>query len=118
MSRRVLQIAEVIKRVLGYYMQAYPVKDATGARLSITVTQVVLSKDYGWADVFVSPLYGQKVSVEECMALMQERLKPMRHYLARSANLKRTPQLRVIYDESFDKAMRTEQLLCSELSTD
>ena len=115
MNRRVLQMAEVIKRVLGQYLQVHPVENEAGERISVTVTQVVLSKDYGWAHVFVAPLYGQKVASEDFIKIMQERVKPMRHHLAQSANLKRTPQLRIVYDESFERAMRTEHILRSEM---
>lgn len=118
MNRRVLQIAEVIKRVLGQYLQVHPVENGSGSCISVTVTQVVLSKDYGWADVFVAPLYGQDIDPDVFLEVMRGRLKLMRHHLAREANLKRTPQLRIIYDESFEKAMRTEQILRSEISAD
>ena len=110
-KRRALQLAEVTKRVLGTCLQEYPILDSAGASIPITITQVVLSNDYGWADVFVAPLYGVQKSADVVLEALKGHGKFLRKYLAHNACMKRTPQLRFIYDESFDRAMRCEQLL-------
>lgn len=117
MNRRILQLAEVIKRVLVHYTQTHPLCSASGQTFFVTVTQVRLSGDYAWADVFVSLLYGKDSSYEAFWETLQDRASAMRHYVAQNAGLKRTPQLRFIYDDSFDRAMRTESLLNSSAYT-
>ena len=111
-DRRVLKLAEITKRILGQCLSEYPLVDPQDKPLLLTITQVVLSKDYGWADVYVAPLYGtHQVGAQVCLDVIKERSKFLRHYLAQNAQMKRTPQLRFVYDESFDRAMRCEQLL-------
>jgi len=118
MNVRVLKLAELIKRVLGDFLrQSYLQHDRTSS-FAITVTQVRLNASYSHADVFISPLYGFDIDADDLIALMKKNTPRIRYYLGKHAHMKRIPELRFIYDDSFEKAMRTEHLLRSTRKTE
>lgn len=109
MDKRHYKIAEVIKRTLVLYFQKnlYIGREA----FTVTISEVRLSKDYSWADVYVTPLYGMQVEEKAFMGVLIKEKAQVRHFLSRNAVLRKTPDLRFIYDASYDHANRMDALL-------
>jgi len=76
----------------------------------ITVTGVELSKDLGHAEVFVSIL-GDDEARTRSMEGLASAAGYLRRELARTLNLRRTPDLRFHLDLSGDQGQRINQLL-------
>ncbi len=76
----------------------------------ITITGVELSKDMRQADVFVSIL-GDDEDRARSMEGLASAAGYLRRELARSLNLRRTPELRFRLDVSGDQGQRINQLL-------
>jgi ribosome-binding factor A len=79
----------------------------------VTVTAVETSPDLRHARVFVSVL-GNKEEREESLAGLQRAHGVLQAEIARLTHMKRTPELKFVYDETVEKGMRINELLESE----
>ncbi len=111
MGHRLLKVNESIKQVLSETIATEGLKDPRVG--FITVTGVEASPDLRYAKVFVSVL-GDRRQRE----LTLEALEKSRGYLQAKVNtalrIKRTPQLRFLYDETLDNALALERALKRE----
>ncbi len=78
---------------------------------SITVTEVRVSPDLKHATAFCAPLGG--AAMDETIAGLNRAAGFLRTKLARDIELRVTPSLRFISDDSFDEARRIDRLLDS-----
>lgn len=78
---------------------------------SITVTEVRVSPDLKHATAFCAPLGGE--GMDAMIAGLNRAAGFLRHKLAGEVELRYTPSLRFISDESFDEARRIDRLLDS-----
>jgi ribosome-binding factor A len=76
--------------------------------VSVTVTEVRMSPDLRHATVFVEPLGG--VHAPEVVEGLNRHAKFLRGRLGRSIELKFTPGLKFLHDESFNEAQRMSRL--------
>lgn len=76
----------------------------------ITVTHVEVSRDFGYARIYVTALGNPKQRQDSFKAL-QNAGGHIRRTLAREIRMRAVPQLRFFYDESLDQAERIAQLL-------
>jgi ribosome-binding factor A len=79
----------------------------------VTVTAVETSPDLRHARVFVSVL-GNKQQREDSIAGLQHAHGLLQAEIARVMHMKRTPELKFLYDETVEKGMRINELLSDE----
>jgi ribosome-binding factor A len=79
----------------------------------VTVTAVETSPDLRHARVFVSVL-GNKQEREDTLAGLQRAHGLLQAEVARVTHMKRTPELKFVYDETVEKGMRINEILGKE----
>lgn len=84
------------------------INDPALAGVSVTVTEIRMSPDLRNATVFVEPLGGEHAS--EVVKGLNRHAKFLRGHLGRSIDMKFTPQLKFLHDETFDEAARMTRL--------
>lgn len=113
-SQRQLRAGELIRHALVEVMREEEIHDEALHGVSVTVTQVRMSPDLRHAICFVEPL-GAGVGaaggdVREIVKALNRHAKFLRGQLGRHIEMKFTPDLRFIHDESFDTASHMERL--------
>lgn len=81
-------------------------------RMSITIGEVRCSPDLKLATCWVMPLGGDHR--DEAIAALSRNRAEMRRQLGRRSELKYTPDLRFLIDETFDRMDETRALLADE----
>ena len=76
--------------------------------VSVTVTEARMSPDLKHATVFVEPLGGGHA--DEVVKSLNRHAKFLRGRVGRLVDLKFTPDLRFLHDESFNEAARMDRL--------
>ena len=76
----------------------------------VTVTSVETSPDLRHARVFVSVL-GNEQEREDSLTGLQHAHGLLQAEIARATHMKRTPELKFVYDETVEKGMRINELL-------
>jgi ribosome-binding factor A len=76
--------------------------------VSVTVTEVRLSPDLRHASVFVEPLGGGHAP--EVVKALNRHAKFLRGRLGHGIDMKFTPELKFLHDETFDEAARMAKL--------
>ena len=120
-SQRQLRAGELIRHALIEILREGDLHDAPLENASITVTEVRMSPDLKHATCFVEPLGAGVASAETRAALggaragevveaLNRHAKFLRGKLGRRIDMKFTPALRFIHDQSFDEAARMEAL--------
>ena len=79
----------------------------------VTVTAVETSPDLRYARVFVSVL-GNEQERQESLAGLQRAHGVLQAEIARVTHMKRTPELKFVYDETVEKGMRINEILEGE----
>jgi len=110
-SQRQLRAGELVRHALAQILREEEVADPSLVGASITVTEVRMSPDLKHAVSFVEPLGGEKAA--EVVAGLNRAAKFLRGRLARHVELKFTPDLKFIHDQSFDEAARMGRLFAN-----
>ena len=79
----------------------------------VTVTAVETSPDLRYARVFVSVL-GNDQERQESLAGLQRAHGVLQAEIAKVTHMKRTPELKFVYDETVERGMRINELLNRE----
>ena len=113
-SQRQLRAGELIRHALIEVLREGDLHDEALANASVTLTEVRLSPDLKHATCFVEPL-GAGVApggahAGEVVGALNGHAKFLRGKLGRRIDMKFTPDLRFVHDESFDEAARMEAL--------
>ena len=108
-SQRQLRAGELVRHALAEILRSESVEDPALADVSVTITEVRLSPDLRHATCFVEPLGG--VRAAEVVAGLNRIAKFLRGRLGRAVDLKFTPDLKFLHDESFEEAERMARLL-------
>ena len=115
-SQRQLRAGELIRHALVDILREEEIHDEALAGVSITVTEVRLSPDLKHATCFVEPL-GAGVEAapttgheSEIIKALNDHAKFLRGQLGRRIDMKFTPDLKFLHDESFDEAARIGRL--------
>ena len=82
----------------------------------VTITEVDVAPDLSSAKVFFSTFEG--VDLEEVMKVLQGEAKALRKMLAHTLNLRLTPKLNFIYDESIERGRRISVLIDTAVAND
>jgi ribosome-binding factor A len=110
-SQRQLRAGELIRHALVDVMREEEIADEALRGVSVTVTEVRMSPDLKHAVCFVEPLGGG--AADAVVAGLNRHAKFLRGRLGRHIELKFTPDLRFVHDESFSAAQRMDRLFAS-----
>jgi len=107
-SQRQLRAGELIRHALVEILREEEIADAALAGVSVTVTEVRMSPDLRHATIFAEPLGGGHAP--EVIEALNRHAKFLRGRLGHAIDMKFTPDLKFIHDESFDEAARMSRL--------
>jgi ribosome-binding factor A len=114
-SQRQLRAGELVRHALVDVMAREEFRDPDLSGVSITVGEVRCSSDLKHATVFCAPL-GVEDAVQRAAVTdaLNRASKFLRGRLGREIDMKFTPQLHFITDDSYDDAAAMDKLLSSE----
>jgi ribosome-binding factor A len=104
-SQRQLRAGELMRHALVEILMAQEITDPDIAGVSITLTEVRMSPDLRHATVFVEPLGGGEQARTVVKALNRHH-KFLRGRLGHAIDMKFTPALKFLHDDTFDEAAR------------
>ena len=107
-SQRQLRAGELVRHALVAILREEEINDPALVGVSVTVTEVRMSPDLRHATVFIEPLGGGHAN--EVVDGLNRHAKFLRGRLGRSIELKFTPDLKFLHDESFNEAARMNRL--------
>ena len=107
-SQRQLRAGELMRHALVDILREEEINDEALKGVSVTVTEIRMSPDLRHATVFVEPLGGGHAS--EVVAGLNRHAKFLRGRLGHAIDMKFTPDLKFIHDESFDTASHMNRL--------
>ena len=116
-TQRQLRAGELVRHALVEILREEEIHDDALHNVSITVTEVRVSPDLRHATVFVEPLGAglggvtiTKEQIGPAIAALNKHSKFLRGILGKMIDMKFTPDLRFIHDESFNEAARIDAL--------
>ena len=107
-SQRQLRAGELTRHALVEILREEEINDPDLAGVSVTITEVRMSPDLRNATVFVEPLGGDHASV--VVKALNRHHKFLRGRLGHAIDMKFTPALKFLHDETFDEAARMSRL--------
>jgi ribosome-binding factor A len=107
-SQRQLRAGELIRHAVIDILREGDLHDEALEKASVTVTEVRLSPDLKHATCFVEPLGGTHAG--EVVEALNRHARFLRGKLGRHIDMKFTPDLRFVHDQSFDEAARMDAL--------
>ena len=111
-SQRQLRVGEMLRRSISDILMRGDVHDPDLAGVSVTVSEVRTSPDLKIATVFVLPLGGG--NAELVLAALRRARGELRRQLNRQIDLKFSPELRFVLDETFDRMDDTRTMLSED----
>jgi ribosome-binding factor A len=111
-SQRQLRAGELIRHALMDILAREEFDDPDLHGKSITVTEVRCSPDLKNATAFCAPLGGEDMA--KTVQALNRAAGFLRGRLSREVDMRYTPILRFIADDSYDEARRIDQLLASD----
>lgn len=112
-NKRKRRIEELIQGELGMILLSYPKESIFN---KITITGVDVAPNLSVAKVFFSLF--DEVNVEDAKKILQGENKFLRKSLARILNLRLTPKLNFIYDDSIKRGRALSELIDSAIAND
>lgn len=104
--KRSQRVADLLQTTLAEILQ----RNAKDLRFGIiTVTSVDVAHDLSFAKVFVSVLEDEKAA--ETISVLNGAAKYLRYQLANAVELRITPELRFVYDDSAVRGSRIDSLI-------
>ncbi|WP_411287711.1 30S ribosome-binding factor RbfA [Phenylobacterium sp.] len=107
-TQRQLRAGELMRHALVEIMLHEEIRDPVMAGVSVTVTEIRMSPDLRHAMVFVEPLGGEHSP--EVVDALNRHTKFLRGRLGQSIDMKFTPELKFIHDQTFGAAERMSRL--------
>jgi len=108
-SQRQLRAGELVRHALVDILHEEDLRDAALAGVSVTLTEVRVSADLKHALCFVEPLGG--VHAPEVIEALNRVSKFLRGRLGHTIEMRFTPALKFLHDDSFDVAEKMNRLL-------
>ena len=108
-SQRQLRAGELIRHALVEILRDEELEDPALKGVSVTVTEVRMSPDLRHAVCFVEPLGG--AHAPEVIAALNRVARFLRGRLGHAIDMRFTPDLKFVHDESFDVADKMNRLL-------
>lgn len=112
-SQRQLRAGELVRHALVDILQREEFDDPELHGASVTVSEVRMSPDLRHAACFVAPLGGDHDRQEQVASGLNRAAGFLRGRLGREIDMKFTPQLRFLVDESYEEAGRIGALLAT-----
>ena len=108
-TQRQLRAGELVRHALAEILREEPFHDPDlAAAATITVTEAKVSPDLRHATIFVEPLGG--LNAEAVIAALNRSSRFIRGVLGRMIDLRFTPAVLFVRDDSFDAAMAMDRL--------
>jgi ribosome-binding factor A len=107
-SQRQLRAGELVRHALVEIMREEDLDDPALSGAPVTITEVRVSPDLRHAVCFIQPLGGE--NAPEVVAAMNRASKFFRGRLGRMIDLRATPELKFLHDETFDAADKMGRL--------
>lgn len=107
-TQRQLRAGELIRHSLVEILREEEINDEALAGVSVTVTEVRMSPDLRHAICFIEPLGGEHA--DDVVKGLNRHAKFIRGRLGRAIDMKFTPDLKFLHDESFNEATRMNAL--------
>ncbi len=107
-SQRQLRAGELMRHALVEILREEGLADPVLAGVSVTITEVKMSPDLRNALCFVEPLGGSHAA--EVVKALNRSSRFLRGKLGRGIDMKFTPELKFVHDDSFDEAARMDRL--------
>ena len=107
-SQRQLRAGELVRHALAEILREEEITDPAMEGVSVTVTEVRMSPDLRHATVFAEPLGGGAAG--EVMKALNRHAKFLRGRLGHAIELKFTPDLKFLHDQTFNEAARMSRL--------
>ena len=108
-SQRQLRAGELMRHALVEILREEAINDPVLQGVSVTLTEVRMSPDLRHATVFVEPLGGGEQARTVVKALNRHH-KFLRGRLGHAIDMKFTPALKFLHDDTFDEAARMSAL--------
>ncbi|HUZ11247.1 MAG TPA: 30S ribosome-binding factor RbfA [Caulobacteraceae bacterium] len=108
-TQRQLRAGELVRHALVEILRVEPPQDEALAGVSVTLSEVRMSPDLRHAVCFVEPLGGGQAG--EVVAALNRAARFLRGRLGHAIELRFTPDLKFLHDDSFDEAERMNRLL-------
>jgi ribosome-binding factor A len=108
-SQRQLRAGELVRHALVEILRAQEITDPELADVPVTLTEVRMSPDLRNATVFIEPLGGGEQAAVVVKALNRHH-RFLRGRLGHAIDMKFTPALKFLHDETFDAAARMNRL--------
>ena len=107
-SQRQLRVGETLRHALSEILMREDFFDPDLANVSITISEITVSPDLANARVYTMPLGG--VNIEVVVRAVDRRGLVSQSGVAKKVDLRSTPRMRVLRDESFEDAARMNTL--------
>ena len=108
-SQRQLRAGELVRHALVEILREESLQDPALAGKSVTITEVRVSPDLKHALCFVEPLGGE--DAPEVIAALNRVSRFLRGRLGHAIEMRFTPALKFVHDNSFDEAEKMNRLL-------
>ena len=107
-SQRQLRAGELTRHALVEILREHDINDPALLGVSVTITEVRMSPDLRHAICFVEPLGGERA--DAVVKALNLHAKFLRGVLGRSIDMKFTPDLKFVHDETFNVASHINAL--------
>jgi len=107
-TQRQLRAGELVRHALVDIFREEDISDPALTGVSVTVTEVRMSPDLRHATVFAEPLGGDHAP--EVVEALNKHARFLRGRLGKLIDMRFTPELKFLHDESFDEAARMQRL--------
>lgn len=107
-SQRQLRAGELTRHALVDILREEDINDPDLAGVSVTLTEVRMSPDLRHATVFIEPLGGEHA--DTVVKALNRHHKFLRGRLGHAIDMKFTPALKFLHDETFNEAARMNSL--------
>lgn len=108
-TQRQLRVSESIKHIISEIFVRNDLSLPIFENMFVSVSEVRISPDLKMATAFVSSI--NKVDENEMIKFLNNVAPEIRHIIGKNLNLRCTPEIRFIYDKSFDDAAKIEAIL-------
>jgi len=108
-SQRQLRAGELVRHALVEILREDDLADPALAGVSVTLSEVKMSPDLKHALCFVEPLGGEHAP--EVVAGLNRATRRLRGRLGRMIEMRFTPELKFVHDDTFDAATHMNRLL-------
>ena len=114
-SQRQLRVGEAVRHVLAEILSGGTMESPELGKISLTVTQVMMSPDMRYANVLYIPLGGK--DNPQIFEFLKAQAYFLQDHIGKSMRMKLTPKLRFTYDDRFEKSSKLDDLLTQVSAT-